>query len=322
MKSGATYVKTATSLEKDVLEVNRFSESPINRSSQHPLSHLGAGRFWSPTKEPDSWIKRIWQPRRDRRSCIAKEQFSPGKSHECLLAGSVEWLEEEYPMHPAHLQHISDSYDKTESVNSYPRPGEANNRLQQQPPRRSPGAHDSMLSDREKKTRRQLEMIRQEDESTWTLCSRIVELDSTSLGTAELDTVNHQGLPSSHTHIPGHCLHETENLNEQPELEAPASGSSVLSTLDPLLPACCEESKVDLGASNHYILPETNGTLHIVDPSVRDALIPIEAFRRSCDSSGPIPVSEDCSGTASQSSFAELDRILQSRRSAAHTSRR
>ncbi|KAI4213965.1 MAG: hypothetical protein LQ351_003369 [Letrouitia transgressa] len=226
-------------------------------------------------------------------------------------------------MHPTHLQQFSGPYDKTEPVNSYPRPGKANNRLQQQPPRRLPGAHDSMLSDREKKTRRQLEMIRQEDESRWKLCSRIVELDSTSLGPAELEIVNHQGLTSSYTHIPGHCLHETGNLNEQPELEAPASGFSVLSTSDPLLQTCCEERKVDLRASNHFIPPETNGTFHVVDSSVRDALIPIETFRRSYDSSGPIPVSEpDCSGTAFQSSFVELDCILQSRHSAAHPSRR
>lgn len=314
---GVTSVQTSTTLESNGLRVVPCNEGPIDQSSQHPLSHLGAGRFWSPTKESNSWIKRISHRRRNRLPSIFNNQLSPGKSHEHLLARSAVWLEEEYPMHPAHARHTSDLDHKTDYSTSKWSLGGTSDRVQQPQLRGLPGYHDMTPANREEKTRRQLEIIRQEDENKWRPGSRIVELDSISLGTAELYAANLPELSSSHTQIPSHSFPPTKVAHERNELEAPSLESTAYSTPDLFSPAWSERSsKISESTSGYYDLSETSIPLD-VDHAFENAPIPIDNTTsvQSPDSSAPIPVSEaGCSGVASQSQFSDLDRIMEIRR--------
>lgn len=304
--SNPCYAQTSTSLQTNTADPNH--ESP-----PHPLSHLGAGRFWSPTKESNSWVRRVWQSKRSKYIRITEDTLSPITPPRDLLAESAEWLDQEYPINPGHMTIHSDSQGEHHIRTSRSMPGEGKDKSQQAQ-NTWPMHHSVKLSERQQETRRQLEMIRQEDQSRWKSPWRLTELDSPSPGPAELEWANLQELPVSDTPSSKYHVHGSQDMRAYPRSETPASGCSAYNALDPHSPVSFEGGKGLHETSLFYDPPETLGTLEVVERPNEDASCYKGSSLGSSDFSAPIPVSHiDCSDLGAESLFAGLDRIARSR---------
>ncbi|KAL8872910.1 MAG: hypothetical protein Q9174_001547 [Haloplaca sp. 1 TL-2023] len=118
-----------------------------------------------------------------------KHASYPGKSHQDLLTKAATWLEEQYPVNPIHLSLISKTVRPVPSK-SPPPPSRSSNTSpnQQQHQGKSTKPDTATLTERQKETRRQLERIRIEDQSRMQIDHERLELDSTTIAPLRLDS--------------------------------------------------------------------------------------------------------------------------------------
>ncbi|KAL9046574.1 MAG: hypothetical protein Q9214_000619, partial [Letrouitia sp. 1 TL-2023] len=250
-------------------EKDQQDEDFDDQSLHHPLSHLGAGRFWSPTKEPNSWMQRIWQLKRKRYAWSDVDSKASEVPRRDLLAESAAWLEKEYPISPGHMSYVSEPQFKTRTGASYPSfqclGNESQRRQQQQPA--TPGMHHNMtLSSREFKTKRQLEVIDQKTESDWKPSCRLTEVDTTSPGLAELEWANVQGLPFPDAQAPGYCFEQLDNMKEVCKSECLSSINTSYNTPGRFATTPLGEGQPNPELTGLYDPPDISGAIEAEDP--------------------------------------------------------
>lgn len=250
-------------------EEDQQDEDSDQQSLHHPLSHLGAGRFWSPTKEPNSWMHRVWQLKRKRHAWADVKSRASEVPRRDLLAESAAWLDKEYPISPEHISFISEPQIKTEISTSHSSfRCSRNESLQQQPqkPARSEAHHSMTLFSHEVKTWRQPEVIHQEIESEWIPSCRLTEVDTTSLGLTELEWANVQELPFSDVQAPGHCFNQPDKLKEVRKPKRLSPINTPYSTASRFAPAPLGEGQSNPKLTRLYDPPDISGAIEVEDP--------------------------------------------------------
>ncbi|KAI4215203.1 MAG: hypothetical protein LQ351_002518 [Letrouitia transgressa] len=262
----------SASVQADLVEEgDQQDEESDHQSARHPLSHLGAGRFWSSTKKPDSWMHRVQQLKRKVYWSDVNPKASEAPCRD-LLAESATWLDNEYPINPEHITLVSKPHLKTEDGTSNPFLQDPSGRTQkkqwQQPAR--PETHQSItLFSGGVEERRQLEVIHKKTESNWIPSCRLTEVETNSLDLTELEWANIQESFSLDAQAPGDRFDQPDDTTEVRK-----SGCLGSKTTYDKLPVAFAPAPWGEGRSTHelsglYDPPEIDGAFEVEDPLVQ-----------------------------------------------------